>query len=47
MIGKLLGKAVGTAIALPAIVAKELDDANDAVWKANDRAWDRLEGKRK
>lgn len=43
MLGKLIGKAVGTVLAAPAIVAKEAEDAVEEVGETVSRAWDRLE----
>lgn len=43
MLGKLLGKAVGTVLAAPAIVVKETEEAIDQAGKTIDKAYARLE----
>lgn len=43
MIGKLFGKAVGTILAAPAIIAKEAEDAVKETEKTIDKAYERLE----
>lgn len=42
MIGKLAGKLIGSVLAAPAIVGKEVADAVDETGDTISRAWDRL-----
>lgn len=41
MLGKLIGKAVGSVLAAPAIVVKEAEDAVKAAEKTVSKAYDR------
>lgn len=43
MIGKLLGKVAGEVLALPATIAKQMEDAVDETAKTIDKRYDAVE----
>jgi len=46
MLGKLIGKTIGTILAAPAIIATETEEAIEETAKTIDKAYDKLEGKK-